>query len=96
MQSKEYYQSWKESLEIEMLDVVEMILKLELFLYEVDKTFKELERLRLDDEPDYYILKSMEKHQKQVHRRFLDRLQNLELDTDHCNFMIKLINEKRL
>ena len=96
MQSKEYYQSWKESLEIEMLDVVEMILKLELFLYEVDKTFKELERLRLDDEPDYYILKGMEKHQKQGHRRFLDRLENLELDTDHCNFMIKLINDKRL
>ena len=96
MQNKEYYQSWKESLEIEMLDVVEMILKLELFLYEVDKTFKELERLRLDDEPDYYILKGMEKHQKQVHRRFLDRLENLELDTDHCNFMIKLINDKRL
>ena len=96
MQNKEYYQSWKESLEIELLDVVEMILKMELFLYEVDKTFKELERLRLDDEPDYYILKGMEKRQKQTHRRFLDRLENLELDIDHCIFMIKLINDNRL
>jgi chaperonin cofactor prefoldin len=96
MQNKEYYQTWKESLEIESLDVVEMILKIELFLYEVDKTFKELERLRLDDEPDYYILKGMEKRQKQAHRRLLDRLENLELDTDHCNFMIKLINDNRL
>jgi chaperonin cofactor prefoldin len=78
------------------LDVVEMILKMELFLYEVDKTFKELERLRLDDEPDYYVLKSMEKRQKQTHRRFLDRLENLELDIDHCIFMIKLINDNRL
>lgn len=96
MQNKEYYQTWKESLEIELLDVVEMILKMELFLYEVDKTFKELERLRLDDEPDYYILKGMEKRQKQTHRRFLDRLENLELDIDHCIFMIKLINDNRL
>lgn len=96
MQNKEYYQTWKESLEIEMLDVVEMILKIELFLYEADKTFKELERLRLEDEPDYYVLKGMEKRQKQTHRRFLDRLENLELDTDHCNFMIKLINDNRL
>jgi hypothetical protein len=96
MQNKEYYQTWKESLEIESLDVVEVILKIELFLYETDKTFKELERLRLDDEPDYYILKSMEKRQKHTHRRLLDRLENLELDTDHCNFMIKLINDNRL
>lgn len=96
MQNKEYYQTWKESLEIELLDVVEMILKMELFLHEVDKTFKELERLRLDDEPDYYILKGIEKRQKQTHRRFLDRLENLELDIDHCIFMIKLINDNRL
>lgn len=96
MHSKEYYQTLKESLETDLLDVVEMILKMELFLYETDKVFKEFERLRLDDEPDYYVLKNIEKRQKNTLRRFLDRLENIELDIDHCSFMIKLINDREL
>ena len=96
MHSKEYYQTLKESLETDLLDVVEMILKIELFLYDTDKVFKEFERLRLDEEPDYYVLKNIEKHQKKSLRRFLDRLSNIELDIDHCSFMIKLINDREL
>ncbi len=40
MQNKEYYQTWKESLEIESLDVVEMILKMELFYMKLTKRLK--------------------------------------------------------
>ena len=72
--------------------LVLIVLKRELAHYELEKTFKKGEIMGLTDEPDFRVLKNMIAHQINHLKLLRTELDDIDLDVEHCAFMIKHIN----
>ncbi len=96
MYSKEYYQVWLEELQRRQMDLVLIVLKRELAHYELEKTFKKGEILGLTDEPDFRVLKNMMNHQANHLKLLRTELDDVDLDIEHCAFMIGRLNNLEL
>jgi hypothetical protein len=92
MYSKEYYQIWLEQLQRRQMDLVLMVLKREVAHYELEKTYKKGELMGLTDEPDFRVLKNMMKHQVNRLKVLRTELDDVDLDIEHCTFMIDRLN----
>ena len=93
MENKNYYQNWLYELNEKILDKIGWILKLELHIYELEKLILKAEIQGVGDEPDFHVLRNNIRHWKSKHRVETFILDDLELDAEHCKFMIKRFND---
>jgi hypothetical protein len=56
------------------------------------KHTKKCEMLGLTDEPDFRVLKNMLKHQVNRLKLLRTELDDVDLDIEHCTFMIDRLN----
>ncbi len=94
MHDKEYYQILLEELKRRQLDLVLIVLKRELAHYELEKTYKKGEIMGLTDEPDFKVLKNMINHQVNHLKLLRTELDDIDLDIEHCEFMIGRLNNR--
>ncbi|GAB3894040.1 hypothetical protein [Spirosoma agri] len=90
--SKEYYQTWLLSLEARQLEVIEVVLKIEVEVYEIQKLLLEVKEL---DEYDNFIFGNlifMENRFKNRLRQYYNELEGIDLDIAHCQFIISRFN----
>lgn len=92
MYDKEYYQVLLDELKRRQLDLVLVVLKRELAHYELEKTYKKGEIMGLTDEPDFRVLKNMMSHQANHLKLLRTELDDVDLDIEHCEFMISRLN----
>ncbi len=92
MYSKGYYQTWLEELQRRQMDLVFIIFQREFAHYELKKTFKKGEMMGLTDEPDFRVLKNMMNHQMNHLKLLRTELDDVDLDIEHCSFMIGRLN----
>ncbi|MDZ7934605.1 MAG: transcriptional repressor [Emticicia sp.] len=64
--------------------------------YELEKTFKKGEIMGLTDEPDFRVLKNMMNHQANHLKLLRTELDDIDLDIEHCEFMIGRLNNLEL
>lgn len=86
--SKQYYQTWLLSLEARQLEIVEIVLKIEVEVYEIQKLLLEVKRI---DEYDNFIFGNlifMEIRFKNQLRHYYSELEEVDLDIAHCQFII--------
>ncbi len=94
MHDKEYYQILLEELKRRQLDLALIVLKRELAHYELEKTYKKGEIMGLTDEPDFKVLKNMINHQVNHLKLLRTELDDIDLDIEHCEFMIGRLNNR--
>ena len=90
--SKEYYQTWLLSLESRQLEIIEIGLKIELEVYEIQKLLLEVKELNEYDNFVFGNLIFMEIRFKNQLRQYYRELEELDLDIAHCQFLISRLD----
>ncbi len=86
--TKEYYQTWLLSLESRQLEIIEIGLKIEVEVYEIQKLLLEVKELNEYDNFIFGNLILMEIRFKNQLRQYYRELEELDLDIAHCQFLI--------
>ena len=91
--SKEYYQTWLLGLEFRQLEIVEIVLKIEVEVYEIQKLLLKVKEI---DEYDNFIFGSLilsEIRFKNRLRQYYAEIEEIELDIAHCQFLISRFDQ---
>ena len=86
--SRDYYQTWLLSLEARQLEIIEIVLKIEVEVYEIQKLLLEVKELNEYDNFIFGNLIFMEIRFKNRLRPYYNELEELDLDISHCQFII--------
>jgi len=94
--ARNHYEVWLKTIEAEQLDLMGEILEIELFLYDVEKVFRQAKQLDAMEEPELRALSTSYDHLRNRLKYNLLVLEDKDLDIEHCKFMIRWHKDRGL